>query len=399
MRTSVPGSAPPAPCHVVGNPQDAHDAAVESLAAAGRRVVALGRLSGSADDVAAAHVTAARELAESAESSAVVSVGETTVRLPEHHQTGGRATHLALAMAVRMDAEESLVDRYSSAVIATDGEDGDRGNAGTLFRHEHMERARDLELDPVRAVEQCASYTVAWAAETISERTDLTNVQDLRIVLLEPVHDDRERWDERHGVEGFRRDGSPSAFLSEVADRLPRAGRALDIACGDGGDAVFLAERGLHVTAVDISPVALAKVRALAEARGVADRVKTVEHDLRRGARGLPIPEDGYDVVTMIHYRDRELLRALRGVVRRDGWLVVETATTENVARGLPAPPARWLAMKHELFYFGGSDLVTRLYREDEIDGMVRAQLLAQNPQPWDYPDDDEEDEDDGDAE
>jgi len=70
-------------------------------------------------------------------------------------------------------------------------------------------------------------------------------------------------WDKRYGGEEFVWKTEPNQFLvAEVADLPP--GRALDLACGEGRNAVWLAGRGWHVTGVDFSPVGLAKARRMA---------------------------------------------------------------------------------------------------------------------------------------
>src|SRR6201999_1068924 len=67
-------------------------------------------------------------------------------------------------------------------------------------------------------------------------------------------------------------------FADLVSDLPP--GRALDLGCGEGGDAVWLAERGWHVTAVDVSETALARAKAEAKTRGMLDRIDFQRHDL-----------------------------------------------------------------------------------------------------------------------
>lgn len=75
-------------------------------------------------------------------------------------------------------------------------------------------------------------------------------------------------WDARYAAADLVWSAEPNRFLvDEVADLAP--GRALDIACGEGRNAIWLAEQGWEVTAVDFSPVAIDKARRLAEARGV----------------------------------------------------------------------------------------------------------------------------------
>lgn len=117
-------------------------------------------------------------------------------------------------------------------------------------------------------------------------------------------------------------DPAPSAFLVETAERLPVSGRALDIACGRGRNAAWLATRGLCVDAIDVSTIGLAKARSLAARRGVADRVRTIERDL---TQGLPPLDGPYEVVMCLHYRDPALWPALPALVAPSGVLLVET--------------------------------------------------------------------------
>jgi SAM-dependent methyltransferase len=79
---------------------------------------------------------------------------------------------------------------------------------------------------------------------------------------------DARAWDERYRSSELLWSAEPNRFLvQETAMLLP--GRALDLACGEGRNAVWLAERGWRVTGVDFSGVALAKARQLAASRGV----------------------------------------------------------------------------------------------------------------------------------
>lgn len=87
-------------------------------------------------------------------------------------------------------------------------------------------------------------------------------------------------WDERYGGADRVWSGRPNAVLvTEVADLAP--GRALDLGCGEGGDAIWLAEQGWSVTAIDFSETGLARAAAHADERGVGDRVEWRHADLR----------------------------------------------------------------------------------------------------------------------
>jgi len=100
-------------------------------------------------------------------------------------------------------------------------------------------------------------------------------------------------WDARYSESARIWSGNPNQRLVEqVADLAP--GDALDVGAGEGADAVWLASRGWQVTALDVSPVALAKVVQHAAESGVADRVRTIEHDLIAN----PIVPGEHDLVT-----------------------------------------------------------------------------------------------------
>ena len=80
---------------------------------------------------------------------------------------------------------------------------------------------------------------------------------------------DREGWNRRYAGSELLWSARPNRFLEAEAGNL-RPGRALDLACGEGRNAVWLAEQGWQVTGVDFSEVALTKAARLAEERGVA---------------------------------------------------------------------------------------------------------------------------------
>jgi SAM-dependent methyltransferase len=79
---------------------------------------------------------------------------------------------------------------------------------------------------------------------------------------------DRQQWDERYMTDELIWRAEPNRFLVEEVARM-KPGRALDLACGEGRNALWLAERGWQVTGVDFSPVGLAKARRLAVVRRV----------------------------------------------------------------------------------------------------------------------------------
>jgi tellurite methyltransferase len=132
------------------------------------------------------------------------------------------------------------------------------------------------------------------------------------------TREDRQRWDARWAGPGITREVSP--LLLRYAAHLT-GGDALDLACGVGQNALWLAGRGYCVTGVDISPVALKQARAGAEARGLAGLATFVEADLD----SYPIPESAFDVVAVFRFLNRDLLPAIQAALRPGGWLFYQT--------------------------------------------------------------------------
>lgn len=129
--------------------------------------------------------------------------------------------------------------------------------------------------------------------------------------------DERTRWDERYASGAYVPRAHPSPFLVAWLDHIP-VGRALDLATGTGRNALELAEAGFEVDAVDISAVALDRARAEAGQRGL--QVRWVEADLDAD----PLPGAGYDLITVLRYRNRRLWPRLVTALAPDGWLLVE---------------------------------------------------------------------------
>ncbi|WP_245934010.1 SAM-dependent methyltransferase [Branchiibius hedensis] len=132
-----------------------------------------------------------------------------------------------------------------------------------------------------------------------------------------------EHWEARYGQQDRIWSGAPNASLVSVLEHLP-AGTAIDLGAGEGGDALWLAERGWRVTAYDISTTALSRLEQAAAERGVSDRIATVVGDLANA------PIDGtVDLVTasFLHSTVQipriEILRRFAGAVQPGGHLFV----------------------------------------------------------------------------
>jgi tellurite methyltransferase len=119
-------------------------------------------------------------------------------------------------------------------------------------------------------------------------------------------------WNARHRAEGDRI-AAPTPLLVETARRLT-PGRALDLACGTGRNACWLAERGWQVTAVDGSVEAIAIVRQRCPA--VDARVADLE------AHEYPFDPAAMDLVAICYYLQRDLFEPARRAVRPGGLLL-----------------------------------------------------------------------------
>ncbi len=123
-------------------------------------------------------------------------------------------------------------------------------------------------------------------------------------------------WDERYR-RGEHATAEPNRLLVSVAEKL-EAGRALDLACGVGRHALFLAQRGWRVTAVDASSVGVEIMKARGRELNVTIDARVA--DLER--REFKIEADAYDLIAVFYYLQRDLWPEIRAGLRAGGTLV-----------------------------------------------------------------------------
>ncbi|ANM32173.1 hypothetical protein ABI59_09510 [Acidobacteria bacterium Mor1] len=131
----------------------------------------------------------------------------------------------------------------------------------------------------------------------------------------------------RHGI-------APSSFLIDNFDLLPR-GTALDIAMGEGRNAIYLATRGFDVDGVDADPQAVATARTAARRLGAP--IRAVVGNVEDGTYIVPI--DAYDVIMVFNFLYRPLFNDIRDGVRPGGVVVYQTFTSEQARLGRPKRP------------------------------------------------------------
>lgn len=192
----------------------------------------------------------------------------------------------------------------------------------------------------------------------------------------DPTLPPADRWDARYRARLAEAppDDEPHPFLVEQAHRLPTSGRALDIATGLGRNALWLARRGLRVTAVDVSRVACDHLDA--RARDLHLPIDTVCLDLERA----PLPPAPFDLIVNTLYLQRSLAPQIQDRLAPGGLLLFLTMLEGG--RDLEPPVHKeYLLQRGDLrALFPHLDVV--LYREDPADSPVRpnAYLLARKP-------------------
>jgi tellurite methyltransferase len=141
---------------------------------------------------------------------------------------------------------------------------------------------------------------------------------------------DRERWDAKYVAQAAPTELKPPGWLVKHAAAL-QLGRALDLACGHGHAAIWLAERGWDVTAIDISPQGLAAAKQWAESRQV--HVNWIAADLD----DVPLGDAAFDLITVFRFLDRNTLPArITAALRPGGRLLYETFLLTETPRRTP---------------------------------------------------------------
>ncbi len=168
---------------------------------------------------------------------------------------------------------------------------------------------------------------------------------------------DQKRWDERFKGKGFAFGKEPNPFLKKHIRLLP-IGKALDIAAGEGRNAVFLAQHGFEVDAVDISGVGLKKAKKLAGEFGV--KINTDCADLNT----YQIEKEKYDLIANLYFLRRSLIPKIKNGLKKGGRVIFETYILEqrNIGTEGPKDPKYFLKPNELLRLF--KDFRVLFYRE-----------------------------------
>lgn len=149
---------------------------------------------------------------------------------------------------------------------------------------------------------------------------------------------DAQVWDERYAASDLVWGSGPNRFVAAELEGLP-PGRALDVACGEGRNAIWLAVHGWDVVGVDFSSVGIERARHLAAEAGVADRSSFIVGDVVAGA----LPPGPYDAVVVAYLQlvasqRRAALSAAAGELAPGGTMLVVAHDSTNLTEGVGGP-------------------------------------------------------------
>ena len=187
-----------------------------------------------------------------------------------------------------------------------------------------------------------------------------------------------EKWDNIFSQSDIK-NISANEVLQDNAHLLPASGKALDFACGLGGNALLLAQAGLDTYAWDISAVALKKLQSAAEEANlkISTEIKDVE--------ASPPQSNSFDVIVVGHFLYRPGFDALVSALRINGLLFYQTFTREKGTQSGPSNPDYLLERNELLQRCSGMNVL--VYREENKQGDIdlgwrnQAMIVAQKSQ------------------
>jgi 2-polyprenyl-3-methyl-5-hydroxy-6-metoxy-1,4-benzoquinol methylase len=182
--------------------------------------------------------------------------------------------------------------------------------------------------------------------------------------------DDRLHWDRLYNTQSYLFGKEPAAFLKDHLKLLPNNGKVLDIAMGEGRNAVFLARKGFKVEGVDISEVALRKAKRLAKENKVG--ISTINADLS----SYEIKPESYEVILNIDYLQRSLVPQIKKGLKKGGIVVFENFTVDQLKNTKEQIPNAYLLSAGELKELF-KDFQILLYKETNDGKEARASLIA----------------------
>ncbi len=185
----------------------------------------------------------------------------------------------------------------------------------------------------------------------------------------------QDEWNERYR-RGEHSGDVPDAFLVACSEywELLTSRVAADLACGAGRNAIYLAELGFQITAIDLAPAALEATQQRAVMRGIALETRALDLEVPGADLGVEV----FDLIVAVRYLHRPLFPAMKRAIKPGGLVVYKTYTRDQLA--LPDGP------KNPAYVLHSNELLNEFsdYRvlryEEKVRGEGTAALLAQKP-------------------
>lgn len=161
----------------------------------------------------------------------------------------------------------------------------------------------------------------------------------------------------------------PVHVLSEYSYLLPETGDSLDLACGRGGNALFLAEKGFNSHAWDISRVVLEQVSNQAKHQQLSVSTQCIDIE------SAQLPTTCFDVIVVSYFLNRSICEQIADMLKSGGLLFYQTFTIDNQGQG-PSNPDYLLERNELLGLFKQLQIIA--YREDGIQQQIQSTLPGQ---------------------
>jgi len=179
---------------------------------------------------------------------------------------------------------------------------------------------------------------------------------------------DKEKWNHKYGVPEYITGKEPVEWLEDHSGLLSGKGYALDIASGEGRNAVFAAEKGYGTLAVDISTNGLEKAHALADEKGVTIETCVVDLDT------WEIKQNAFDLILCFNFLDRQIFPAIKNALKPRGLIFYEAFTIDYLKYS--SFKREWV-LEHNELLDAFSELRILYYREVDVNNKAFASLIA----------------------
>lgn len=229
-----------------------------------------------------------------------------------------------------------------------------------------------LSIKPIKYVVLlvfCTFYLLNYYLSVANE-IEPRGSNSYQIVTGDDSEDDRRRWDLFYNTRNYVFGKEPSSFLKENIGFFPK-GKALDLAMGEGRNAVFMAKKGFFVDGVDISEVALKKAKLLARDSNVT--VNAINADLNH----YQIRPETYDVILNIDYLQRSLIPEIKKGLKKGGLVIFENYTVEQLGNAQGQQIRRDLLLERGELRNHFKEFEIVVYRESNDGKSAKASLIA----------------------